>query len=242
MLYIGCYILLSGCSQRQDRNSQQFTISKEANPLESDREAWRRIHTWISANAPKINANLNPAADGKQLLATQQSLASSLPSQWQDLYRTHDGMNSRSNLGSLFFGMQFLTLSEAVLEHSNSNLDGIEPFSVRAADSGIRTHDMHNPKWIAFARSGETLLCVDLDPAPSGNLGQVIFVDHDDNTVILIADSINSLLLQFASDLENGRYFLNKDAQAEGDEFLQCVPEIDVINWHKSPKWKHLTY
>ena len=62
---------------------------------------------------------------------------------------------------------------------------------------------MLNPKWIAFAHDGgASLLRVDMDPAPEGTVGQVIYTDHDDNTVILLGESIEQFLTDFADDLE----------------------------------------
>jgi hypothetical protein len=40
--------------------------------------------------------------------------------------------------------------------------------------------------------------------------------------------------------LEQGRYFLNPEAQEEESEFLDCAPEIDVVNWTQCPRWAHL--
>lgn len=166
-----------------------------------------------------------------------------MPLEWRELYQTHNGMSNESNVGSLFCGMRFLTLDEAVREHANSNLAGVAALPVRAADPGVNRADMHNPNWIAFASAGgDTLLCVDTDPATDGSFGQVIFTDHADNTVIVLARSLSQFLVDFASDLEGGKYSLNQEALEDGNEFLSCSPDIDVVNWHRSPRWKHLAY
>ena len=41
-----------------------------------------------------------------------------------------------------------------------------------------------------------------------GKMGQIIFADIDADVVILLADSVNELLANFASDLANGKYHL----------------------------------
>ena len=115
-------------------------------------DAWTRIHSWLSANAPKISRSLNTAASASQLATTEQTLRREMPLEWRELYQTHNGMSNESNFGSLFCGMRFLTLDEAVREHANSNLAGVASLPVRAADPGINRADMHNPNWIAFAR------------------------------------------------------------------------------------------
>jgi cell wall assembly regulator SMI1 len=204
-------------------------------------DPWSRIHSWLAANAPKIWRSLGGPATVSELATAEEAFGREMPQEWRDLYQTHNGMSDKPNLGSLFFGMRFLTLDEAVREHSNSNLAGDETLPVRVADPGINRADMHNPKWIAFAHdSGETQLRVDTDPATDGTLGQVIFTDHADATVIFLAPSLSQFLADFAQDLEGGKYSLSQKALEEGNEFLDCAPEIDIVNWHHSPRWMHL--
>ncbi len=209
--------------------------------MESVTNSWRRIEAWLSRNAPKIVRNLNPGATAAELAAAERELGHPMPQDWHELYHVHNGMNDTGNQGNLFFAMTFLPLGRAVSEHALDNTPGAKPLPVRAADPGIRKDDMHNPKWIAFAHdNGETLLRVDLDPGPGGAAGQVIFTDHADDTVICVAPSLSEFLAEFVRDLESGKYFLDKDALKEGDEFLACAEEIDIMNWHLAPRWKHL--
>jgi cell wall assembly regulator SMI1 len=233
-------LLTGGCSRQVDTAKPVDDSKKESN-LTTSNEIWSRIHKWLSANGPKILGNLNPAASNVEIDGAASSFGCTMPDDWRQLYCAHNGMNSNGNRGSLFFGMQFLSLEMAVREYANSNTAGVKPLDVRAGDPGIRKDDMHNPKWIPFAHdSGDTLLRVDLDPVPGGTVGQVIFTDHADDTVILLAPSLNQFLLAFVGDLESGRYFLNRDALADGNEFLSCDKDIDVVNWSFSPRWKHL--
>jgi cell wall assembly regulator SMI1 len=228
---IACVI--AGCS-RDSSNKEEPGVTKTQDP-------WDRIHKWLSAHAPKILRNLNAGAGDSEIVAAERALGQKMPQEWRDLYRAHDGMNTDQNTGSLFFGMQFLPLERVLREQTNNDVKGAKPLPVRAADPGIRLADMHNPKWIAFAHDcGNTLLRVDLDPGEGGRVGQVIFTDHADDTVIVLAPSLPAFLAEFAGDLEAGRYFLDKDALADGNEFLNCKAEIDVVNWSFSPRWKHL--
>jgi len=232
-------VFAAGC--RQDHASNQ----PADNAIEgiSMNDAWTRIHSWLSANAPKISRSLNAGASASQLATTEEALGREMPAEWRELYQTHNGMSNELNLGSLFYSMRFLTLDEAAREHSNSNTEGVAPFPVRASDPGIKRADMCNPNWIAFASAGgDTLLCVDTDPATGGTVGQVIFTDHADNTVLLLATSLSQFLGDFARDLEGGKYSLNQESLADGNEFLNCSPDIDVLNWHRTQRWKHFAY
>lgn len=237
-LYLAGGLVAVGYSSREadakptgDRGAKMTSIA----------ESWERIHAWLGIHAPKILDNLNRPATDHQLHQAEKSFGCEMPEEWRELYRVHNGMNSDSNLGSLFCGMQFLTLEEAIREHENNSASDETTRPVRAADAGVRKEDIYNAKWIAFAHDGgETLLRIDLAPGPSGSNGQVIFTDHADDTVILLSNSLADLMSEFVRDLETGRYFLSQEALAEGDQFLVCEPENDVINWSHSPRWKHL--
>jgi hypothetical protein len=64
-----------------------------------------------------------------------------------------------------------LTLERAVSEYALNDKPDEKPLPATAADAGIRTEIMYNPKWIAVAHDfGHTLLRVDMDPAPAGHL------------------------------------------------------------------------
>jgi cell wall assembly regulator SMI1 len=243
VLGITTSLLVAGCSLDEPKNCTHAK-EKGTKPVNGVTEAWERIHTWLSKHAPKILASLNPPATDAQIAAAEKAFKVRMPDEWRELYRVHDGMNDDSNLGSLFYGMNFLTLERAIVEYG-LNDENDEPEAKRMpatrAEAGIRTEDMHNRKWIAVAHDGgATLIRVDMDPAPAGHPGQVIFTDHDDDVVFLIAQNIGKLLWQFVEDLEAGRYVLDEDAREDGDEFLSPVPEIDVVNWHRSSRWKHL--
>jgi cell wall assembly regulator SMI1 len=203
-------------------------------------ESWQRICNWLEKNAPRILANLNAGASAAELQDAESALAIGIPDDWRTLYRCHNGMSDAGNLGSLFFGMQFAPLKRVIEEQSLASSENSGTVAVRSADDGIRPVDMHNPKWILLAHDfGDTQLRVDLDPGVGGRAGQVIFTDHAFETVILVASSISEMLSNFAEDLDRGSYYLNKEALAEGNQFLSCAPEVDIVNWSFSPRWKH---
>lgn len=209
--------------------------------------AWDRIHQWLRSHAPKILTNLNPGASELEIASAERALGIVMPDDWRELYHIHNGMNEEANQGSLFYGMSFLSLERVLANYTreaeNKRELGNEytPESVRAADPGIQLKEMHHKDWIPLAHDwGDTLIRVDLNPAASGKSGQVIFTDHVYRVAILLAPSICQFLDTFANDLECGRYFLKPDALEDGDEFLDCAAELDVVNWWKSPRWKHL--
>lgn len=215
--------------------------------MHSVREAWDRIERWLWRNAPKILASLNSGASDEEIAAAEQALGISMPEDWWELYRVHNGLNDEGNQGSLFHGMNFFDLDRVVSEFSQNVVDVQEgesdspPEMVVAGDPGIQKGDLFNTAWVPLAHDwGASLIRVDMAPAEGGQSGQVIATDSECRVAMLLAPSISEFLSNFADDLEQGRYHLNADAMEEGNEFLNCAAEIDITNWWQSPRWKHL--
>jgi cell wall assembly regulator SMI1 len=209
--------------------------------MPSVEQSWNSIHAWLGSKAPKILGNLNAPATESVLKEVEAKVGTPMPRDWVETYQIHDGMHTEGNMGSLLYGMQLMPLAEVMQRHHVSE-DGPSR-KIRAGDPQIRQDAMHREKWVALAHDfGDCELRIDLEPSPTGQVGQVIFLDHSDDTAILMASSVSDLLGLFVSDLEGGRYFLNPDALADGDEFLDCLPDYDVVNWAQSDKWKRFHY
>jgi cell wall assembly regulator SMI1 len=210
-----------------------------AKPIE---ESWHLIEAWLEANAPRIRANLNPGASDAALDEAETALGITMPADWRTLYRVHDGMNDTGNFGSLFYGMQFMPLKRVLEEQSLSSTATSAKVPVKSADRGINSLDLNNPKWIGLTHDyGDTQLRVDMDPGIDGHSGQVIFTDQAYRVAILLAPNIADFLATFTAELEKGLYTLNPEALADGNHFLDCAKEIDIVNWSSSPRWKHLS-
>lgn len=203
--------------------------------------AWDRIHQWLAAQAPKILTNLNLGANADELSTAELAMGVTMPAEWKELYRIHNGMNGDENLGSLFHGMNFLTLAQVVQEVKSASGETEGDTSLEAADPGIQTANIFNPKWIPLANDwGACTIRIDLAPGEGGQVGQIICTDSDDSIAMLLAPGLGAFLTTFADDLEAGKYHLHPDGLKAGNEFLECTPEINLTNWWKNPRWQHL--
>ena len=230
-----CVSMLCGCNTESNSPSEsERTIS--------NKKTWPAITAWLKDNAPKIIGNLNPPATPEEIASVESKIGIAMPEDWKNLYLTHNGMNEDSNMGSLFYGLDFLSLEKVAKEFENNAAPSSEPPElVKVTDASINLTDIYNPKWIALAHDhAGNMIRVDMDPGEKGKVGQIIFVDIDSNVVVFLADSVDEMLSNFAADLKNGKYHLSEDALEDGDEFLNCDKEIDVMNWAFSPKWEHL--
>ena len=72
----------------------------------------------------------------------------------KQLYCWHNGMNEEENLGSLFYGMEFLSLTN--IETKRDDLADLvdELFVLQHADPQINPTNAHHRDWVQFAHDG----------------------------------------------------------------------------------------
>jgi len=61
-----------------------------------------------------------------------------------------------------------------------------------------------NPRWIPFASNGESLFCIDFDPAPDGTEGQVFYHHYEVGPQQVYARSLRAFLEHFVESWEQG--------------------------------------
>jgi cell wall assembly regulator SMI1 len=59
---------------------------------------WKRIHTWLDANAPESYGHLRPGASAEAIRSAEQTLGLDLPTDVKASYRIHDGQDSEPGL------------------------------------------------------------------------------------------------------------------------------------------------
>jgi cell wall assembly regulator SMI1 len=59
---------------------------------------WRRIHTWLDANAPENYGHLRPGASAEAIRAAEETMGLDLPADLRASYRIHDGQDSEPGL------------------------------------------------------------------------------------------------------------------------------------------------
>lgn len=204
-------------------------------------ESLHHIERWLAAQAPRIlGESLNPGATLSQLNELQAAIGRPLPADYQELYRWHNGLNEEAdNLGSLCYGMSFLPLAE-VLDAFRYQVSQTLTSPLRQAAPTLRAEVLQNPWWLRLGFDGSHgWLCVDLDPAPTGTYGQVIYIYEIQELGFRAAGSVAELLATFAHDLEQGRYQLDDDALEDEQEFLVPDSQIDPGNWEQAERWRN---
>jgi len=164
------------------------------------------LKNWLKDNV-HMESPLKEGASDKEFAALEDKLQVQLPEDFKQFYKFHNGQSEDAPyitpLGEMLSleGIAFQwelwkgLVDDNVFEDNNS-----EP------DEGIKD-DWYNPKWIPFTYDGSgNHLCIDLDPAEGGKVGQVITMWHDGSERELIAGSFNEWLALFVQQLNDG-YF-----------------------------------
>src|SRR5262249_2558784 len=101
------------------------------------------------------------------------------------------------------------------LEQGAFDNNTLEEYQARP-DRGPIKRNHWNVQWIPFTHdSGSNYQCLDLDPLPGGNVGQVIDFDHEEGAARVLAPSFRAYLEAFADDLEAGRFKTNSDGELD---------------------------
>ncbi|OOH78163.1 molybdenum cofactor biosynthesis protein MoeA [Pseudomonas koreensis] len=159
---------------------------------------WQLLEASLQAHKPTLLADLNPPATSKALQRLQSELGVSLPEDFINALRGHDGQEGISE--PLLGAYQWLSSARILdawafwkkqSESAGFDNSGAEP------DPGVQD-DWWNIGWIPFASNGSgDYLCLDLVPAAGGRSGQVISVWHDDGARCVVSESFSTWFARF---------------------------------------------
>jgi cell wall assembly regulator SMI1 len=184
---------------------------------------WKRIETWLAANAPDLRKSLRPPAKDAALGKLRAKLGMALPADLVESLQIHDGQKSDADIGLFPSGTwelgalpSFRLLSAAEIGREwkmMKELHDMGEFAGRkaAAQRGVRA-DWWNLAWIPIADDGGgDYMCLDLAPAKGGAAGQLILFFHDMDERRLLARSLAAWLTRLARGIETGKYEIDED-------------------------------
>jgi cell wall assembly regulator SMI1 len=182
------------------------------------RAAWERIEAWLEANAPEQREGLARGATPARIAEAEKALGFALPRELAASLALHDGDRETGLVGN----WNLMSARSIAREWSRmARLLAQGAFGdARARHRRIRS-TWWSPRWVPFVSSGSGhFLCVDLDPAPRGQRGQVIAFFHDEGTRIVVADGVKEWLADIADGLERGRFEHDGESWDGTDGFL----------------------
>jgi cell wall assembly regulator SMI1 len=180
---------------------------------------WRRIEAWFRLHAPAALSELQPGASADRIAQAESAMGLRFPEAMRASYRIHDG----SGLLRLFPEGRLMELVDAgngvvyewnvwrsILEEGDLPEVGVPP---EGPIQAVRW----NMRWIPLTDVGQgNHYCVDLDPAPGGRVGQIIWYHHERGAVRVVAPGFAEWLARYAAGLEGGLYSLGLELEMRG--------------------------
>jgi cell wall assembly regulator SMI1 len=184
-------------------------------------DVWKRIEAWLDAHVPSGAGILHAGAAEEEIAATERFLGVLLPDDLRASLRLHNGQYSGP---WLIEGWELLSLDRIREEWTawKDLLDEGAFRDFRSDSDGRVVQDWWHARWIPLTYDGAgDHHCVDLNPGPRGQAGQIIQMWHDDSARPVVAPSFRAWLAAFADALDAGEYVYS-------DEYLGLVPPQDV--------------
>lgn len=145
----------------------------------------------IKKRLPDIEERLNGGADEEQLKQLRLNAGCELHSELISLYQRFNGENL-SKSPCFFAGLQFLDMGS--VQHYVKFFRSVDEELTAMGTRAIQEKPMGELNWIPFAYDcSRAWLAMDLSPAESGTVGQIIAVDYDSNYCYLLANSMEDL-------------------------------------------------
>ena len=175
---------------------------------------------WVRLEASLKSVNLTawkalrPGTTEARLGVLERTLGKPLPDDLRATLLRHDGQEDEGEslfpwgFGSGWNNGHFVLMPVEVIEQHwrewhESVASGAFDGNTTVPDVGVR-QGWWCAGWVPFACDhGGTHLCVDLDPAAGGVVGQVVVVWHDDHRRLLVAGSLTELLSKLCAHYES---------------------------------------
>jgi cell wall assembly regulator SMI1 len=189
-------------------------------------EIWTRLETFLQQNAPQIYDGLAPGATEAEIAETEARIGFPFPPDVWQSYRRHNGQASDSPMFMPDY-FWFLSLSEVVDEWEN-NIANLEHLKGEVPDGDDKSPCIKplslNRAWVPFAWNiGGNQLCLDFDPTPVGEIGQIVEYDHAAERQRCLGPSFRIWMETIISELETGRLVWNEELQ--GYEYPELEEE-----------------
>lgn len=154
---------------------------------------WQAMEIFLASH-PHIS--LRSPANHQDIQLLEKNLGYSLPADFKEYLKIHNGENSQS---ALFTDFRLLGCEEILKQWRIwKELLAFGDFdeNITQSDEGIK-NDWWNNAWIPITCDEEgNHVCIDLSPSTTGTLGQIIQVWHDSPKRELLAENFTSWLSQ----------------------------------------------
>lgn len=175
---------------------------------------WVRFEKWLQENAPHLLQVLNDGAVQADIDRLEALINKKLPEDFVQFYKIRNGQDEEKGREGLIDAEEWMSIKGIICQWEcwKGLLDDrVFEDSTSEPDEGVK-NDWWNPLWIAFTYDGSgNHICIDLDPAPGGTVGQVMRMWHDAGDRPVYARSFTEYMCNYITGLETGEYVYAKD-------------------------------
>lgn len=184
-------------------------------------EIWTRLETFLQQNAPQIYDGLAPGATEAEIAEAEARIGFPFSDDVRQSYLRHDGQADESYC---FIPGYFYSLSVSkTYQEWEEGWQFINGHSPDPAATDPRVKRVYgDPAWVAIADNvGSDSICLDFEPLSGGEVGQIIYFDHESSYRRWLAPSFRVWLETIVGDLETGRLVWNEEL--EGYEYPEAA-------------------
>jgi cell wall assembly regulator SMI1 len=178
------------------------------------RLSWDRIERWLSRHAPDILTDLCEGATEVDIRWAEEQIGCQFPEAFKQSHLIHDGSAVCAPLEYWdFYSLTEIVrawkaLKQCVDRGFFAEFDHLCDGQTR----GPIRPEWWNLKWVPLTgEPGGDHLCLDLNPAEGGHVGQVIRWYHDDSVRELVAPTYEAWWEHFTGGLEAGAYKVDRE-------------------------------
>lgn len=209
-----------------------------------------QLDEWINQHYPGVNENLCPGASAEEIQAVENNIGVLFPEELKELYQWHNG-EKNNYPPNLFPNYDWFIPLKDVIEYTNTMSEFEQQtseadFPAWKASIEEEIISVRGPvKPVIFTKyripfldsNGDVQICVDLDPAPGGTVGQIIEVYNEACSYQVLARSLPDFLETFIERLHTGYYHIDED-----DSLVPVKEDDDETPWGMPDYLKEVEY
>jgi len=191
--------------------------------MENIIESWSRISKWLEANASDVAKRLPGPAEEHDIEAVEEKIGLAFPEDLKASYLVQNGVEYGEDELNIVVGpydeyndMAFCLLPiEQIADEWQvwKDLNDVGEFEGETGEPDNEiVDDWWSNGWIPIAGDGGgDFICIDMNPANGGTVGQVIYAPHDAPERSLLASSWSEYLQNLADEMERGNLEYDED-------------------------------
>lgn len=172
------------------------------------------FNNYVSS-VPIVKEGLSEGASDEEIGTLLDGIGRNNTEEIAELLKFANGEKEENNTG-VIAGLYLLSSKQILSEYAYFKECGIEFTSI--GTDAIMEEDNLDRKWIPFAYDcGRCFFAIDLSPAKSGKVGQIITIDLDYDQCYLLADSLCDMFEKFTKWYKEGILVINEE---DGEKYL----------------------